>query len=104
MFLPSFFSIVFLKKSKGITVSAKSMVRLSSINDKPVVDYPLEDIKNLVKDLIDSMDNKGTNHFILQKFLEEFIMEEGIYENLGKCEECGDFIDKYTYIYDSNKK
>ena len=54
------------------------------INDKPVVDYPLEDIKNLVKDLIDSM--------------------EGIYENLGKCEECGDFIDKYTYIYDSNKK
>ena len=37
MFLPSFFSIVFLKKSKGITVSAKSMVRLSSINDKPVV-------------------------------------------------------------------
>ena len=24
------------------------------INDKPVIDYPLEDIKNLVKDLIDS--------------------------------------------------
>ena len=74
------------------------------INDKHVVDYPLEDIKNLVKDLIDSMDNKETNYFVLQKFLEEFIMEEGIYENLGKCEECGDLIDKYTYIYDSNKK
>ena len=74
------------------------------INDVPLSDYSLEDLKSLAKELIDSIGDGQNNYYIFQQFFDSFIMEKGEYENLGKCEECGDFIDKYTYIYDSNKK
>ena len=55
-------------------------------------DMPIEKVKEVVKKLIDSTNDLGT----IQSILVDLVESQGDFEDLGTCEECGDWITKYT--------
>ena len=44
------------------------------INDVPLSDYSLEDLKSLAKELIDSIGDGQNNYYIFQQFFDSFIL------------------------------
>jgi RNA polymerase-binding transcription factor DksA len=59
-------------------------VEIANMSDK--------EVKEIIKALIDHTNDAGT----LQMIAEELLETQGDYEDLGQCEECGDWITKYT--------
>ena len=51
-----------------------------------------KEVKEIIKALVDHTNDVGT----LQMIIEELLETQGDYEDLGQCEECGDWVTKYT--------
>ncbi len=51
-----------------------------------------EDVKTVIKKLVDNENDLG----LLQMMFEYLMESQGKYENLGQCESCGDYIERYT--------
>lgn len=62
-----------------------------TIDDKESTDLSVDDIKDTIVKAL----NKINDIAILQEILIT-IVETGEYENLGHCDECGDYISSYT--------
>lgn len=62
-----------------------------TIDDKESADLSVDDIKDTIVKAL----NKINDVAILQEILIT-IAETGEYENLGHCDECGDYISSYT--------
>ena len=63
-----------------------------TVDDVETVDMDKEAIKDVIKKLIDREDDLGT----LQSILIDLVETQGEFEDLGHCEQCGDWITKYT--------
>ena len=63
-----------------------------TVDDVETVDMDNEAIRNIIKKLIDREDDLGT----LQSILMDLVETQGEFEDLGHCEQCGDWITKYT--------
>ena len=63
-----------------------------TINGVETIDMDKEAIKDVIKKLIDKEDDLGT----LQSILTDLVEIQGEFEDLGHCEQCGDWITKYT--------
>lgn len=63
-----------------------------TVDDVETVDMDKEAVKNVIKKLIDREDDLGT----LQSILIDLVETQGEFEDLGHCEQCGDWITKYT--------
>ena len=55
-------------------------------------DMQIEDVKNVARKLIDAENDLSNLQYIIANLVEM----NGDFENLGHCEECGDWIVKYT--------
>ena len=56
------------------------------------VDMDKEAVKDVIKKLTDREDDLG----ILQSVLIDLVESQGEFEDLGHCDQCGDWITKYT--------
>lgn len=63
-----------------------------TVDNVETVDMDKEAIKDVIKKLIDREDDLGT----LQSILTDLVEIQGEFEDLGHCEQCGDWITKYT--------
>lgn len=63
-----------------------------TINDVETVDMKVEDVKKAIKKLVDKENDLGT----LQSVLIDLVETQGEFEDLGHCDQCGDWITKYT--------
>lgn len=63
-----------------------------TINGIETIDMPLEEVKGVIKKLIDKTDDIA----MLQDVLIRIIDTLGEYEDTGYCEQCGDYGSKYT--------
>lgn len=63
-----------------------------TINDVETVDMKVEDVKKAIKKLVDKENDLGT----LQSILIDLVESQGEFEDLGHCDQCGDWITKYT--------
>ena len=63
-----------------------------TVDDVETVDMDKEAVKDVIKKLIDREDDLGT----LQSILIDLVETKGEFEDLGQCEQCGDWITKYT--------
>ncbi len=63
-----------------------------TVDNVETVDMDKEAIKDVIKKLIDREDDLGT----LQSILIDLVEIRGEFEDLGHCEQCGDWITKYT--------
>ena len=63
-----------------------------TVDDVETVDMDKEAVKDVIKKLIDREDDLGT----LQSILIDLVDTQGEFEDLGHCEQCGDWITKYT--------
>ena len=63
-----------------------------TVDKVETVDMDKEAIKDVIKKLIDREDDLGT----LQSILMDLVEIRGDCEDLGRCEQCGDWITKYT--------
>ena len=63
-----------------------------TIDGVETIDLSIDKVKDTIKLIID----KETDLGVLQSILIDLIESKGYYEDLGTCEECGDFITKYT--------
>lgn len=52
----------------------------------------IKDLKEAIKKVIDKIDDLGT----IQNTLINLVESQGNYKDLGKCEQCGDWITQYT--------
>ena len=59
------------------------------------VDLSREQQIKIVHELVDKVKDSA----ILQEIVERIMESIGDYENLGECETCGDYIEKYTYSF-----
>lgn len=64
------------------------------IDDKPLAHFTIEELRSIIKNMVDSVDEI----YPFYEFFSELAQSQGTSENLGTCEQCGDIIDKYTYI------
>lgn len=62
-----------------------------TIDGKETVDMDIKDVRDVVVDLISRTEDLS----ILQNILMDFA-QDGNWESLGHCDQCGDNIDKYT--------
>lgn len=65
------------------------------IDDKPLVDLSIEEQKEVLLKALKHLKNPS---YSIQEFLISAAEEEGEFEDLGKCEQCGDYVYKYTLI------
>lgn len=65
------------------------------IDNKPLVDLSIEEQKNVLLKVLNSLKNPT---YSIQQFLISATEEEGEYEDLGMCEQCGDYIYNYKLI------
>ena len=63
-----------------------------TVDDVETVDMDKAAVKDVIKKLIDREDDLGT----LQSILIDLVETQGEFEDLGHCEQCGDWITKYT--------
>lgn len=63
-----------------------------TVDDVETVDMDKEAVKDVIKKLIDREDDLGT----LQSILIDLVESRGEFEDLGHCDQCGDWITKYT--------
>ena len=63
-----------------------------TVDDVETVDMDKEAVKDVIKKLIDREDDLGT----LQSILIDLVETQGEFEDLGRCDQCGDWITKYT--------
>ena len=63
-----------------------------TIDNVETVDMDKEAIKDVIKKLINREDDLG----ILQSILIDLVESQGEFEDLGHCDQCGDWITKYT--------
>ena len=63
-----------------------------TVDNVETVDMDKEAVKDVIKKLIDREDDLGT----LQSILIDLVETQGEFEDLGHCEQCGDWINKYT--------
>ena len=63
-----------------------------TIDGVETIDLSIDKVKDTIKLIIDTETDLG----VLQSILIDLIESKGDYEDLGTCEECGDFITKYT--------
>ena len=63
-----------------------------TIDGVETIDLSIDKVKDTIKLIID----KETDLGVLQSILIDLIESKGDYEDLGTCEECRDFITKYT--------
>lgn len=63
-----------------------------TIDGKETIDMNVEDFKSVIYKLISNENDLGTLQHIWIVLMEQ----QGKYEDLGQCEECGDYITKYT--------
>ena len=63
-----------------------------TVDNVETVDMDKEAVKDVIKKLIDREDDLGT----LQSILMDLVEIRGEFEDLGRCEQCGDWITKYT--------
>lgn len=63
-----------------------------TIDNVETVDMDKEAIKDVIKKLINREDDLG----VLQSILIDLVEFQGEFEDLGHCDQCGDWITKYT--------
>ena len=63
-----------------------------TVDDVETVDMDKEAVKDVIKKLINREDDLG----ILQSVLIDLVEFQGEFEDLGRCDQCGDWITKYT--------
>ena len=63
-----------------------------TVDGVETVNMNINDVKDVIKKLIDNEDDLGT----LQSVLIDLIETRGEFEDLGQCDQCGDWITKYT--------
>lgn len=63
-----------------------------TIDNVETVDMDKEAIKDVIKKLINREDDLG----FLQSILIDLVEFQGEFEDLGHCDQCGDWITKYT--------
>ena len=63
-----------------------------SIDNKETIDMELKELKEVIIKVINNTDNLAA----LQGALISIVENTGEFEDLGHCEECGDYIEKYT--------
>ena len=63
-----------------------------TVDNVETVDMDKEAIKDVIKKLINREDDLG----ILQSILIDLVEFQGEFEDLGHCDQCGDWITKYT--------
>ena len=63
-----------------------------TIDNVETIDMDKEAIKDVIKKLINREDDLG----ILQSILIDLVEFQGEFEDLGRCDQCGDWITKYT--------
>ena len=66
-----------------------------SIDNKPLVDLSIEEQKDVLLKVLNSLKNPT---YSIQQFLISATEEEEEYEDLGMCEQCGDYIYNYKLI------
>lgn len=64
-----------------------------TINEKETINIGIDKLKSTVRYLVDKIDDIS----MLQSILVDFVQKYGKYECLGRCEQCGDSIDKFVY-------
>ena len=63
-----------------------------TIDNVETIDMDKEAIKDVIKKLINREDDLG----FLQSILIDLVEFQGEFEDLGRCDQCGDWITKYT--------
>ena len=63
-----------------------------TVDDVETVDMDKEAVKDVIKKLINREDDLG----VLQSVLIDLVEFQGEFEDLGHCDQCGDWITKYT--------
>lgn len=63
-----------------------------TVDGKETIDMNVEDFKSVIHKLIGNENDLGTLQHIWIVLMEQ----QGKYEDLGQCEECGDYIARYT--------
>lgn len=63
-----------------------------TVDGVETADMDKRDIKDVIKKLIDNTNDLGT----IQSILMDLVESQGDFEDLGTCDECGDWITKYT--------
>ena len=76
---------------KIISVSGCTCDSLT-IDNVETSEMKIEDIQETIKKLIDKESDLGT----LQSILINLVETRGDFEDLGNCDQCGDWITKYT--------
>ncbi|MGM9532029.1 hypothetical protein [Intestinibacter sp.] len=63
-----------------------------TVDGKETVDMSGEALKEVIRKLLD----RESDLAILQDIWRDLVMSQGEFEDLGQCEECGDYITRYT--------
>lgn len=63
-----------------------------TVDGKETVDMSKEELKEVVCKLLDRESDLG----VLQDIWRDLVTSQGEFEDLGHCEECGDYITRYT--------
>ena len=63
-----------------------------TVDGKETVDMDIDSLKKVVNKLID----RETDFGVIQDIWTNLVESQGECEDLGQCEECGDFITKYS--------
>lgn len=63
-----------------------------TVDGKETIDMDIDSLKKVVNKLID----RETDFGVIQDIWTNLVESQGEYEDLGQCEECGDFITKYS--------
>lgn len=63
-----------------------------TVDGKETIDMDIDSLKKVVNKLID----RETDFGVIQDIWINLVESQGEYEDLGQCEECGDFITKYS--------
>ena len=63
-----------------------------TVDGKETIDMDIDSLKKVVNKLID----RETDFGVIQDIWTNLVESQGECEDLGQCEECGDFITKYS--------
>lgn len=63
-----------------------------TVDDVETVNMEMRDVKNVICKLVNSEKDLGT----LQQVFCRLMESQGVYEDLGQCSCCGDYVDRYT--------